>query len=383
MARFGVLSDKIATLIQSAATLVMIVYSRKIFTNYEFESKYFKNIFTIFIVYGFILIIRGIELDYQQFKFYVQNDFVFWPFIIPLAIFFNKDDLSLFYLIKSFYILGVIFLAISILDSTLVKERITAELFIQPFAFTCCFLFLNAKYLSKKITLVAFISLVVGVLSFIYLARRNAIISYGAPLMLGLYFILRNLNAAKFFRLFPLLIGLSALILSDLDLLPTSLTSKLNDRLTENSRSYVYENFFKGMEGHMLLGKGMNGTYYSPIDEQTTDDGVTFVEVQYRNAIETGYLQLILNGGYIYLALFLLILVPAAYLGIFKSTNHLSVAFGCTILLWLVDMAAYGLPRMLLQYLLVWISAGFCYKRSFRHKSDEEIAESFKAVGLA
>ena len=122
----------------------------------------------------------------------------------------------------------------------------------------------------------------------------------------------------------------------------------------------------------------MQGEFYYPEGGGTDENGNDRDISYYRKGIENGYLQLYLNGGGIYIALFLLVLLPAALLGIFKSSNQLAQASGIIVFLWLLDMAVWGLPRLTLEYLLVWICAGICYKKSLRDTPDEEISEFFK-----
>jgi O-antigen ligase len=152
---------------------------------------------------------------------------------------------------------------------------------------------------------------------------------------------------------------------------------KLKNRMTEDTRSKLYELYLYEMKDHLVFGKGMDGVYFFPMARSEVEEGVVFDEVVYRNVIENGYLQLLLTGGIIHIILFLLVLIPAAFLGIFKSSNQLSVASGALILLWMVDMLIYGLPTLNLHYIVVWICVGICYKSSIRDASNEEIREQF------
>lgn len=381
--QFGFISDQLLTLIQMLCTAGMLLTVKRIFNDWKFENSYFKLVFTLFMFYNLVLFVRGVNLNYNEFKNFIQSDYIFWPSVVPLVIFLNKDDLTFFYFIRCFYILAIIYLFISLAFPVLLKQRSTAEPYILTFAFTCGFLFLNARYVSKKITWMSLISLISGLLSFTYLARRNAVLSFSTLLVAGFYFLLRNLAAAKFVKYIPVFVFIFVVALLGFDKLPTSLTAKFNERLNEDSRSYVFDNYFKAMREDMIFGKGINGKYYSPIDQEVTDDGVVYNEIQNREVIENGYLQLLLKGGYVNIALFGLTLLPAAFLGMFRSKNQLSRACGVVVFLWLLDMSVYGLPRMTLQYFLVWMCAGICYKASFRNRSDEEITEAFAEVGFA
>jgi len=188
----------------------------------------------------------------------------------------------------------------------------------------------------------------------------------------------RTPNRPVIFRLFPFLIGLGILVTINFSNFTNILTERLSNRITEDSRTDVLVPFFIGMEDHEFFGKGLSGTYYSPSGGELEDEGVVFTEVEYRDMIEVGYLQLFLNGGINYVLLYLFIFVPAAVNGIFRSNNLFSKACGVIIFLWLIDMFIYGLPILSFHYIFVWICIGVCYKTSFRIRTDDEIRLEFQ-----
>jgi len=379
MAReFSVIKSSQVTLLILLALTASIFALSKLITDFEIENNYLKRIIPVFFIYELIIIARGLPFDSTGIKEILQSDYLFWIYLIPLFIFFDKDLVTIAYLMDAIYFLGIVFLLVCIVHPTFILYRSTAEVFIHPFAFGCGFLLLNARYLSKKKRAVAFLSLLVGAVSFTYLARRNGIVSYGGLIFASLALAAKNISASKFFRIFPLLAGIVVIGLLFTDYLPATLTDRLNSRLTEDSRSYVFDNLFADMEDDMIFGKGMKGLYYSPMGGGGANaDGVEFAEVEYRNIIENGYLQQYLNGGIVYISLFLLVLLPAVFLGIYKSQNQFTQACAILVFLWLLDMFIFGLPRITLQYVLVWICAGICYKSSIREKSNEEISDVF------
>ena len=116
------------------------------------------------------------------------------------------------------------------------------------------------------------------------------------------------------------------------------------------------------------IGKGINGEYFCPgIDEDAPTN--------YRNIIETGYLQIILKGGIIRLILYLLIAIPALILGLFFSKNLLSKAAGIWIFISLISLYPATVNSFNLNYLLVWISIGICYSKELRILPDDQIAD--------
>jgi hypothetical protein len=152
----------------------------------------------------------------------------------------------------------------------------------------------------------------------------------------------------------------------------------LVERGTEDTRTPVEECFYDDMkERDWIIGRGMAGEYFCPIVEEDADIK------GYRAAIETGYLQIILNGGMISLGLLLLMAVPAIICGIFFSKNILSKAAGFWILLWMLSLYPANVATFSLNYILVWISIGICYSGTIRNMPESVIKQSFQNLYLA
>lgn len=373
----GLISGPLFTLLDIIFLGLGVLASKKILVDSTFENKYFKFIFWMFFLYSVGIILRVNQLTYDNFKELIQSDFLFWPYLIPLVVFIDKDLRTFAYLANAAYVLGILFLILSIVMPSLILNRNPGEDFIHPFAFGCGFLFLNARYVSPIKRYLAFVVLLVALLSMTLLARRNGVLTYSALTIIGLIINVIKIPAEKFFKLIPIFATVFIGGLIGFDHIPSSFSEKLNNRLTEDSRSNVFTDLFKGMEEHELFGKGMNGTYYSPSGGENPDEGIVWMDVEYRNVIENGYMQLFLNGGIVYDVLFLLIMLPAVFLGFFKSKNQLVKSFSILIFLWLIDMIVYGMPRLIYGYVIVWIGVGVCYKKSLRDKTDFEISEAF------
>ena len=141
----------------------------------------------------------------------------------------------------------------------------------------------------------------------------------------------------------------------------------LLERGDEDTRTGVEEYMAADMSSNdWIFGKGYNGKYFCPNVGDVTD----VTGMGYRDIIETGYLQIILTSGLIGLGLLVLILVPAVFLGLFKSKNVLSKAAAIWIFLWII----YEYPTVgvafTMHYILVWISVGICYSSKIRNIPD-------------
>ncbi|MFA5973134.1 MAG: O-antigen ligase family protein [Lentimicrobiaceae bacterium] len=359
------------------------VYSSyKLLLDIKFENIYIKYTFILFIGYEFIIIFRGLSFSYQFLIDMLMSQITFWPLIVPLFIFFDKKISTLVLLIKYIYFIGVFFLLVNLLMPNLLLQRLTAESIIG-LALSSGFVLMNASYLGSRKVNISFLVLFISLLSVIYLGRRSVIVTISGYIIASYILNITSKTKSLLFRFFPIIIGVLFFLLFSFSNLNTKLTQKMNERLTEDTRSELFGRYYLEMQDYMTFGKGMNGTYYSPISGYTDDDGVTFTEVDYRNVIENGYLQLMLTGGIVHIVLFLLVTLPAAFIGIIKSKNNFTRACGIFILLRLIDMLIYGLPSFSMSYILVWICVGVCFSAELREMSDESIHVEFQKNNLA
>lgn len=369
------------------ATISLFVYtSYLLLDDFEFESGYLKLVLYLFLAFELIILVQGFRKNgisissFSGFYRFFHGYYLFWSLVVPLFVFFNKKISTFKSVFHWSYILGIIALVVYLLSPSLLTTRGLADNVIPGLAYGCGILLLFSTYIEGKKVNLAFLVIFISLLSFTYLARRNNMLTIIGFVSLSYILNIRSAYRPNLFRYYPL-VGLFAVvfILSFTNITDT-ITERLTGRLTEDTRSDVFAPFFMEMEGFEWMGKGLEGTYYYPIGGELEDEGVAFTEVEYRDIIEIGYLQMFLSGGVIHVFLFLIILVPAAINGIFRSRNLFSKAAGIIIFLWLVDMFVFGIPRLSFHYIFVWISVGICYKESIRSKSDEEIREEFQQI---
>ena len=131
------------------------------------------------------------------------------------------------------------------------------------------------------------------------------------------------------------------------------------ERGTNDTRTGVEVYFFNDLNTVTgSLVKGINGQYFCPDIDENSISG-------YRRIIETGYLQIILNGGIISLVLILLITIPAIFKGLFYSRNTLSKAAGTWVFLWVVYLYPTTMQGFSLYYAIFWMAVGICYSESY------------------
>jgi hypothetical protein len=141
------------------------------------------------------------------------------------------------------------------------------------------------------------------------------------------------------------------------------------ERGNDDTRTGVELYFYADMKiKDWIIGRGINGEYFCPdIEEQQVTN--------YRNVIETGYLQVILKGGLISLGLLLLIALPAFIKGLFFSKNIFSKAAAIWIFWVLISMYPAVVNSFTLRYLLFWIAIGICYSENIRNMSDNSVKQ--------
>jgi hypothetical protein len=363
-------------------SLIFFVFSTYTLINdFKFGSKYFKSIFSLFLLYEVIIIARGWTFLYEDIKLYLQSGFIFWPFLIPIFVFFDKSLIILGFLMKWIFYICLVYLVIIIFQPNLLLDRRTVES-LGTLVATSGFLWLNANYLSNRKTNIVFIVLAVTLLSLTYLARRNGMVTFLGLILAGYFLNILNKTKILIFRIFPLILFFAVIFFFTLSNFAGLLTKQLDERLKEDTRTELFEGFLFDMRDDWVFGKGLNGTYYYPMPETEITENMIFPETVNRNIIENGYLQLFLTGGIVHVILFLLILIPAAINGILRSSNQLAKACGVIIFLRLIDMFIAGLPSLSVTYIITWISIGICYNQGMLNRSESEIQIEFQKIDL-
>jgi hypothetical protein len=144
--------------------------------------------------------------------------------------------------------------------------------------------------------------------------------------------------------------------------------SLLFSRLDDDSRSSVDVAIidYLNSEKAWFFGKGIEGAYkHSDFDLP-------------RYTHETGYLYLILKGGIIYLAFYVLLLLHSAYVGFFKTKNRLTKGLALYVFFHIIFLIPFGVPGFSLEYLFVWIAFALCESSRYRLMTNLEVKHYLK-----
>lgn len=365
--------------------ICLFIYFGSYLVTFKFNSEYQKILFVLMIFWATVTVLRGFTLDKDEIKLMLFSPwFGVFPYYVPLVMLFSKKlilykkafnvlvILSFFYALYSL----IFFDALTDPDPDNIFSRDMVEYFSKNLSVTIGFILLMYTYNSNRKLFFAIVILIITIFFALVRARR------GLTLMLIeififwyiLYFIQMKRKTVMitasfifFFVFFVLAVYLYNLGLFE------KYFELMAKRGAEDSRSYVEQFFFMDMEIiDYIIGRGMSGEYYSP----------TVSEGSFRDVMETDYLQIILKGGVIYLALILGLLVPAIYKGMFQSNNLLAKASSFWILFWMFNLYPSTVKAFNMTYILVWLSAGICYSQEMRNIPDRALTIFFQQPRL-
>ena len=344
---------------------------------FRIRNRYLLFVFVIYIFWLLSNIARGIHFNYSYLKDSLLNsDEGILIYFAPLILLVPQDGTFFKKLFDFIIILGIFYLIYdvifiqSLLDRSFETQNVVENL-VRNLSMPCGFILLTYQYHSNRRKLFAFIVMIISLLFSIYKARRG-LSSTLAGILICAYFLylFSTKNKVLILYLSILCICLGILYSTSIySINDNKLFSFIAKRGAVDTRSDVEDFFYGDMKKKdWIIGKGINGEYYCPdIDvNQVTD---------YRDYIETGYLQIILKGGLIRLILYLLISVPAVVLGLFFSRNILSKAAAIWIAVAIISLYPATVESFSLQYLLVWISISICYTRRLRRLNDYDVLE--------
>lgn len=200
-----------------------------------------------------------------------------------------------------------------------------------------------------------------------FLARRGDLVI--SVLYLALAWVMyamsdKKTSKFKIVLMAAVVIGLGYMLFSNM---ADSFFATLIERGDEDSRSGVEESFYADMKSQAdwLFGRGWFGQYYEALTGSN------------RSSIETGYLALILRGGFLYLIPYVGILVITVFTGYFKSKNLFCKSFAIMCLMQIISLYPFGWPAFNFNHFILWIGVWYCNNSNSRNKSDKSINNYF------
>lgn len=307
--------------------------------------------------------------NYVRFKAFISGLLFIYslPYLICADI--SISTFRSIFILSSYMIVAYIVLAIPIYITDSTFRTVGLSEFITFFIEGSVLMLMSASYQKKNTNVKTVIAVVVAIIIMLLFARRNKVAYYGVGL--GLAIALNVLighvsRRKKVLIIFSTFTGLCFLLLSG-DLFG-DFFNKMETGMS--SREIVIEDFhndFNKTPNDWIFGRGLFGEF---------DAGLLNNEnTGLRDAIENGYLQLILKGGWIWLGLLILISINSIYKGLFQSNNVFVKGCACLLLLYFVDMIGFGVPVASLKYIMIFLSISVCTSPRWRSYTDEELKQ--------
>ena len=338
---------------------------------------YFKVLFFLLFVWSCFIILRSLSFNVTDLMSLFGLPLFAWAWITPLMIVFGFNIFNWIYIFK---FLGKLLLVGSILTIGFIT------LFWEKYAFGLSVLlkfypvlFLTFSYQTSRYKKIILLAILCFILVSFVTSTRIAFVY----MLLTLVFFSVQFFKNKYISLYKkfFIAGFFILSLLALSIQIPTLYNKIsnNKEVTTDTRTFLFVEMFSDMsDSELLVGRGALGTYYSPYFDMLKRAGVEGGDAATRSANEVGYLQMILKGGYIIVVLYLLILIPAAYLGIFKSKNIISKMSGYLIFIYLLLWTISYLPAYSPEFLFLWMAVGTTISLTARNITDDELQKYMK-----
>jgi hypothetical protein len=360
----------ISMLFLNISGVLLVVFFFKL-TKKKFDTNlYFKIMFFLLITWCFTTVIRAMSPNGQTFITLFGHYLIGWAWLTPLAVVFgfnisnwleSFDFLAKVSLFASILALGspiyTVHLVFAVMELTVFTPMLFLTYFYHPIKRQRIIIFLFFAYIIVSIFSGqrANLGLILMMLSFVIfeLYRQKEV---------GMY--------KKISVVFSVLIVIM-LIVSQVDNIIESIEN--DDDAQTDTRTFLFVELFGDLEPYeLIIGRGALGTYFSPYFEYTEKHGLAG-DSPTRMVNEVGYLQMILKGGGIMMGLHLLILLPAALLGIFGSKNIITRMCGYYIfillMMWMINSYAIYSAK----FIMLWMAAGTVISSKNRKLTNKDI----------
>lgn len=219
------------------------------------------------------------------------------------------------------------------------------------------------KYLRPQVWRCFLVYYIIGIGITVFLGRRGGLtVSLMYLVSIWIMYMVAD-KRTSFIQM--MLVGVVTLLLVYVLVSGTSdsLFATILERGTEDTRSAVEESFYEDMKSvnDWIFGRGWFGQYYEAL------------QGKYRASIETGYLALILRGGFIYLIPYVLTLAMTFFNGFFRSRNLFCKSFAIIALMQIISLYPSGWPAFNFLHFVIWLGVGICNSSYMRRLNDQEI----------
>ena len=361
----------------SITVLVILIYTWFRFPSKPLPGGLFYPVLMIFILYSIILLVSSL-LNFNS-LFYLQSllgqKYFFIPYLLPIIILFTRFDLSFFrdYFHYSFLLLlPAIVMQFSVLMYGVSQTNWSEQAGrILVFDIGSSFLLMTAHFSRKKyVSYIIIFYFIIWIFLWSAFGRRGMLVELILFFTFMIFIRLRSALVALIERIKMYLAGMLLVFLFIIfgQIINSSYAFQrgFNKAGFEESRGLVFEDFFADFQSNSdwVFGRGLEGKVLRSINPE---EGTSSV-------IENGFLTVLLKGGLVYLIPFIIILLRASYLGLFRSNNDLVKGLAALLLIHVLIMFYFNLPEYSARYILIWISVSTCFNPRLRNYSNREVS---------
>jgi hypothetical protein len=354
----------------SGALLILYFYKIKI---QKFDMHvYFKVTYFILIFWGVVIFTRGFTSDLKDMISLFGHYLMGWAWLTPLAFvigFKIKNWLMLFDYLGKLLLVGILLSIISFVNEKLAMALLEWVVFFP-------ILLLTYRYQGIKNKRIVFFSILAFLLLSYFASQRANLIFLILVLMCLAFEQFRSSSIDMYKKIVMIFVFCISSVVFVLNLDSLTDTNTYSEKMTTDTRTFLFEEIISDMTpSEMIIGRGALGTYYSPYFDMIDRQGIEGGDNWDRQVNEIGYLQMLLKGGLVMLLLHVLIMLPAAFLAIFKSNNVISRMCGYYILVYLLMWSLTYYSVFSAEYILLWIAVGTAVSKSARSHTDNELME--------
>lgn len=344
-------------------TLFMIVAEVVLFINFFNELRfkndiglYFRITFGLLLLWTMIIIFRSFSFNSKDIITLIGHHRVgAMSWLTPLAVVFGfqlVNWIKLFNFIEKILIGGVL-LGISFFP-------FRHENGIEDWLHFIPVILLTAAYQKKRTNVILILSIGMLILLSITSSHRTNFVYILVIFSFYTIEFLKNEKINIFKKLIAYLFLFFTFLVVLVNFSPVYEKIMSDKDVSDDTRTFLFEELFDDMSRkELIIGRGVLGTYYSPYFQLTKDEGREG-DSPIRSESEVGYLFMILKGGFILMALYLLILIPAAFLGIYRSNNVVAKMCGYYIVLYLLMWPLSYSPTFVPKFIILWMAVGTC-----------------------
>jgi hypothetical protein len=364
----GFVSSTIIRTLECVIFGFIVYYYIKCRISMRSTGKYANTMMALLMFWCLFIVWRGNwNVGIKQMVFNIIDSRGLSLYLLPLLFFLPYNIISIKKILNVFFIGAILSFPLWFLNSKYLIQvnSFHGESIAVYLPFLSAFLMMITPSLSRTKILIIVVVYAVYFLLMLLNARRNVSFSFFCYGLMAYYIYLRFVNHRRALSniimvLFSLLLAL--LVLNSIDSLSHGTFSYMGKRIGQDSRSGVealfISDFNKSPVSEWICGRGMSGTYYQEILNIETGMLQTG-----RIGIETGYLDMILKGGIVYVLLILMILIPAIYKGL-KSGKMFGVSCGLFLSLYIVDMyTTCPISIFSIRAILFWSCISICYRK--------------------